>query len=59
MSENETKAEGTWDKLAGKVKQGVGDLTDDERMQAEGKAQELGGEAQVERGKAEGRAKGT
>ncbi len=37
------KAEGTWDETKGKVKQAVGDATDDESMQSEGTKDELKG----------------
>lgn len=33
----EQQAEGAWDKLKGKVKEVVGDATDNESLQAEGK----------------------
>ena len=38
-------AEGKFDKAKGRAKQAAGDLTDDESLQAEGKADELGGKA--------------
>ena len=34
------------DKLTGKAKQAVGNITDDKKLQAEGKAQELKGKAE-------------
>ena len=59
MSENRDKAQGTWEELKGSVKRNVGDALDDERMESEGTAQELGGRGQVEGAKARGRAAGT
>ena len=44
-SPTEQKAGGMMDELKGKVKQAVGDLTDDKSMQAEGMADEVKGEA--------------
>ncbi len=38
------KAEGKWDEVKGKVKEGVGDATDDESMEAEGKKDQIKGE---------------
>jgi uncharacterized protein YjbJ (UPF0337 family) len=37
------KAEGKWDEVKGKVKEGVGDATDDESLEAEGKKDQLKG----------------
>jgi len=42
------KAQAAADQVAGKVKQGVGDLTDNAGLQAEGAAQELKGKAEGE-----------
>lgn len=39
------KAKDAADELAGKVKQGWGDMTDDERLQAEGRRQEADADA--------------
>lgn len=39
------KLDGKFDELAGKAKEKVGDLTDNERLQAEGAAQETKGQA--------------
>lgn len=41
---DENRVEGAWDKLKGNVKEGVGKLTGDEKMQAEGKADQVKGE---------------
>ena len=43
---NRDEVEGRSDRVAGKVKQAFGDLTDDERLRQEGLDQELGGRAQ-------------
>lgn len=40
------KAKAAADQAVGKIKQGVGDLTDNERLEAEGAAQELKGKAE-------------
>ena len=40
------KAKAAADQAVGNIKQGVGDLTDNERLEAEGRAQELKGEAE-------------
>jgi uncharacterized protein YjbJ (UPF0337 family) len=37
------KAEGKWDEVKGKVKEGVGDATDDESLETEGKKDQLKG----------------
>jgi uncharacterized protein YjbJ (UPF0337 family) len=39
------KTEGKYDELAGKAKEKLGDMTDNERLQAEGAAQEAKGQA--------------
>lgn len=38
------KAEGKWDEVKGKVKEGIGDAKDDESMEAEGKKDQIKGE---------------
>ena len=45
-SSTRDRAEGMFDQGKGKVKQGVGDLTDDEQMQGEGKVDELKGKGE-------------
>lgn len=45
-SSTSDRAEGMVDQGKGKVKQGVGDLTDDEQMQGEGKVDELKGKGE-------------
>lgn len=40
---DENRVEGAWDKLKGNVKEGVGKLTGDEKLQAEGKADQVQG----------------
>ncbi|GJE56310.1 MULTISPECIES: CsbD family protein [Methylobacterium] len=46
MSSTVDKIKGLGNEAAGNVKQGIGKATDNEKLQAEGKAQELKGEAQ-------------
>lgn len=43
---NKDEAEGKLDQLKGKVKQGVGDATDNQRLQDEGAADEAAGNVQ-------------
>ena len=45
-SSTRDRAEGMFDQGKGKVKQGVGDLTGDERMKGEGKMDELKGKGE-------------
>ncbi len=52
MGHIEDKVRGAGNEAAGKVKQAVGDLTDDTQLQAEGEAQELQGKGQTALGKA-------
>ena len=42
---DENRVEGAWDKLKGNVKEGVGKLTGDEKLQAEGKVDQAAGSA--------------
>ena len=49
---NRDELEGKADQLKGKVKQGVGDLTDNERLHDEGVADEAAGDVQEGYGKA-------
>lgn len=44
------KAKGTWDETKGKMKEGVGDATDDRSMQAEGLADQAKGKAERAKG---------
>ncbi|MEJ7839472.1 MAG: CsbD family protein [Thermomicrobiales bacterium] len=46
------KAEGFADKIAGKVKEAVGKVTDDEKTEAEGRGQQTEGEVHAGVGKA-------
>ena len=46
MSSTTDKISGLANQAAGKVKEGVGNLTGDAKLQAEGKAQDLKGKAQ-------------
>jgi uncharacterized protein YjbJ (UPF0337 family) len=49
---NKDELEGKAEALKGRVKQGVGDLTNDEQLRDEGVADEAAGEAQAGVGKA-------
>ena len=49
---NRDELEGKADELKGRVKQGVGDLTDDEQLKNEGAADEMSGKVQGGIGKA-------
>ena len=43
---DENRIEGAWDKVKGSVKEGVGKLTGDEKLQAEGMADKAKGHAE-------------
>ncbi|GBU17974.1 MULTISPECIES: CsbD family protein [Methylobacterium] len=58
MSSTTDKIKGLANEAAGNVKQGIGKVTGNEKLQAEGKAQELKGEAQQTVGKAKDGIKG-
>ena len=45
MGANEERIKGAAEELKGKVKKGVGDLVDNEQMEAEGEAERLKGQA--------------
>jgi uncharacterized protein YjbJ (UPF0337 family) len=49
--QNEDEIKGKIDRAKGKIKEGVGDMTGDEKLQSEGKAEELGGNVQETFGK--------
>ena len=49
---NRDEAEGKLDQLKGKVKQGVGDVADDDRLRDEGAGDEASGDVQEGFGKA-------
>jgi uncharacterized protein YjbJ (UPF0337 family) len=49
---NQDELKGKADQLKGRVKQGVGDLTDNERLHDEGVADEAGGDVQEGLGRA-------
>jgi uncharacterized protein YjbJ (UPF0337 family) len=49
---NQDELKGKADQLKGKAKQAFGDLTDDEKLHSEGKADEFGGSVQEGYGKA-------
>jgi uncharacterized protein YjbJ (UPF0337 family) len=49
---NRDELDGKTDQLKGKIKQGVGDLTDNERLHDEGVADEAAGDVQEGYGKA-------
>ena len=52
MSSTSDKLKGTGNQIAGKVKQGVGEATDDPQLKGEGKLQEAKGDLQKAVGKA-------
>jgi uncharacterized protein YjbJ (UPF0337 family) len=58
MSNTGDRIKGAAEEALGNVKQGVGNLIDNEQMQAEGKATELKGEARQAAAKASERAEG-
>jgi uncharacterized protein YjbJ (UPF0337 family) len=58
MDENKERAKGKMDEVVGNLKQGFGNLTGNEQMEAEGRAQELGGESRQDFAKGVGTAKG-
>lgn len=43
---DENRVEGAWDKVKGTVKEGIGKVTGDEKLQAEGKADKVTGTAE-------------
>ncbi len=55
MGEMTDKAKAAGNKAAGSIKDGVGDLTGNERLQAEGKAQKAKGAAQDVSGTVKGK----
>ena len=58
MNENNERAKGKVDEVVGNVKQGVGSAFGNERLEAEGRAQELGGESRQDVAKGVGTVKG-
>lgn len=58
MSEMTDKAKGLANQAAGKIKQGVGEATGSDRLQAEGAAQNVKGQAQKAMGDPKGAVKG-
>jgi uncharacterized protein YjbJ (UPF0337 family) len=58
MDENKERAKGKMDEVVGNIKQGVGNAFGNDRMEAEGRAQELGGESRQDFAKGVGTAKG-
>jgi uncharacterized protein YjbJ (UPF0337 family) len=58
MSNESNKAEGVAQQVGGNIKQGIGKVIGSDRLEAEGKAQKLEGEAREEAAKAAERAKG-
>lgn len=55
MGEMTDKAKAAGNKLAGNVKEGIGKMTDNERLEAEGKAQQAKGTAQNVSGSVKGK----
>lgn len=43
---DENRVQGAWDKVKGAVKEGVGKVTGDEKLEAEGKADKVAGKAE-------------
>lgn len=58
MNENNERAKGKLDEVVGNIKQGVGNAFGNEQMEAEGRAQELGGESRQDFAKGVGKVKG-
>lgn len=54
MGEFKDKLQGVADKVAGTVKEGVGKATHDEKLEAEGKLQQLKGKGEEVKGKVKG-----
>ena len=54
MGEFTDKMKAAGNKVAGKVKEEVGDMTDNQKLEAEGKAQQLKGSAQDVKGSVKG-----
>ena len=54
MGEMTDKIAAAGNKLAGNVKEGIGDMTDNERLEAEGRAQQDKGTAQDVKGSVKG-----
>jgi uncharacterized protein YjbJ (UPF0337 family) len=50
MGGTEDRTEGAWDKAKGKVKEGVGDATDNESLEHEGRADQAKGDAEKAKG---------
>ncbi len=50
MGGEQDKAEGAWDNAKGKVKEKVGELTDDENTEAEGKKDQIKGKVEGAKG---------
>ncbi|KIX18392.1 CsbD family protein [Paracoccus sp. 228] len=55
MGEMTDKAKAAGNKLAGNVKEGIGKMTDNKRLEAEGKAQQAKGTAQNVSGTVKGK----
>jgi uncharacterized protein YjbJ (UPF0337 family) len=58
MNNNIKRGEGAVEELGGMVQEGIGKLVGNERMQAEGRAHKLAGQAKQEAAKAAARVKG-
>ena len=43
---DENRVEGAWDKVKGNVKEGIGKVTGDEKMEAEGQADQVKGKTE-------------
>jgi len=58
MDENKERGKGKLEEIGGSIKKNLGDLTGNERMEAEGKADQMQGQGRQEVAKGVGRAKG-
>lgn len=59
MGANSERIKGKAEEIKGNIKKGIGDLIDNEQMEAEGEAERLKGQARQEAAKASERIKGT
>jgi uncharacterized protein YjbJ (UPF0337 family) len=59
MSNSTERAKGTLEKVSGVIKESIGKVIGNERLEAEGKTEQFEGNARIELAKATERAKGT
>jgi uncharacterized protein YjbJ (UPF0337 family) len=43
---DKNRIEGSWEQIKGRAKEGIGKATGDQKMESEGKAQQIGGKVQ-------------